>query len=834
MKERILLAAIVCLAMLMGAPARGEAAQRRQYKGRPVAQVLQELQTDAVRILFSSTLVPPDLVVESEPKAGAWREIAEQVLAPHGLTVAKGPGKTWLVVRATPIRPRPGAAPRNVRPAPASEPPHDEAPGTLRIDEQVEVVDRAGDLAGVPSVHNVEVGKVFETAGAFENVFQVFSTYPGVAATDDQEGTFAVRGGGPEHNAIVLDGVQIHSAQRIGDFRTSFVNPSTTGSIALDASGLDARYGGRLSSVTVLETRDGDVTRRLGISGSAGLTSGDLLVEGRLPGTTSGSWWATARGTYYKYVAKRFGDIELPGFADAQFKVAVRPSTHTRLSVLGLFGRETEHRSLVGDPLPDYLEGNVLREQVVHNRLAVANLWWTPSQRLSTTTTLTGYSNASRYEDHKKFFPEGTFDRRIGTDDVGIRQRLSWAWNPRHTLDTGLEAHRLDGRWAMRSRLAEPHIRTIGPDTWGGRVDYPDGPIDSRITRTQVGSWLQDRMAVGKAVGVEPGVRVDWNSFTGETAVQPRLRVTRSVGAASVWAGLSWQAQTPGYETLQQALGFYDLTGPESSNVRNERSRQVVAGIEQPLGRGTSVRIEAYHRAFDHLLVQRLETDAERQDRLSHYRLPADLPGDSALLEHRPTVHPESTGTGRAIGLEVLLQRHEGRVTGWVSYALGKSERELYGRTVPYDFDRTHAIGAVVNAELTSRIRVSVNSQFATGFPLTPLHSEVWFNDDQLPAIPPYQPYRKSNGELFTIRNPNGYLRVGLLNTGRMPAYARTDARVTFELWKWLEVYGEIINIFNRNNFHPHDLLGPTSYPGEYEVAQSLPRLPSYGVRVKF
>jgi len=134
------------------------------------------------------------------------------------------------------------------------------------------------------------------------------------------------------------------------------------------------------------------VTRRLGISGSAGLTSGDLLVEGRLPGTTSGSWWATARGTYYKYVAKRFGDIELPGFADAQFKVAVRPSTHTRLSVLGLFGRETEHRAFIGEPYPDFLEGNVLREQVIHNRLAVANLWWTPSQRLSTTTTLTGYS----------------------------------------------------------------------------------------------------------------------------------------------------------------------------------------------------------------------------------------------------------------------------------------------------------------------------------------------------------------------------------------------------------------------------------------------------------
>ncbi len=184
----------------------------------------------------------------------------------------------------------------------------------------------------------------------------------------------------------------------------------------------------------------------------------------------------------------------------------------------------------------------------------------------------------------------------------------------------------MNGRWAMRSRVPAPHKRAIGPDTWGGRIDYANGPIDARVARTQVGFWLQDRIAVGEALRVEPGVRVDWNSFTGETAVQPRLRVTRSFGRASVWAGLSWQAQTPGYETLQQALGFYDLTGPESSSLRNERARQIVVGVEQNLGRGTSVRIEAYHRAFEHLLVQRLETDPERQERLSDYLLPPTCP----------------------------------------------------------------------------------------------------------------------------------------------------------------------------------------------------------------
>jgi hypothetical protein len=834
MNERIVLAAIVGLAALMCAPAHGGIPQSREYKGRRVAEVLQELQTTGVQILFSSTLVPADLVVRSEPRPGGWRELAEQILAPHGLTVSDGPGTTWLVVRATTIRPRPGAAPPGNRPPPAPEPPREAAPDTLRMEEQVDVIDRMGDLAGVPSVYEVEVGQVFETAGAFENVFQVLSTYPGVAATDDEEGTFAVRGGGPEHNTIVFDGVQIHSPQRIGDFRTSFVNPSTTGSVALDASGLDARYGGRLSSVTVLETRDGDSSRRLGLSGSAGLTSADVLVEGRLPGTTSGSWWATARGTYYKYVAERFGDAGLPGFADTQFKVAVRPSTHTRLSVLGLFGRETMRHVLTGPIDPLYLEGNVLPEQVVRNRLAVANLWWTPNSRLSTTTTLTGYSNASRYQYHQKLQPEGAFDRQIRNDDVGLRQRVSWGWSPGHTLDTGVEAHRLQGRWAMRSSVPAPHKRAIGPDTWGGRIDYSDGPIDSRLTRTHAGFWLQDRIAVGKAVRVEPGVRVDWNSFTSETAVQPRLRVTRSFGPASVWAGLSWQAQTPGYETLQHALGFYDLTRPQSSDLRNERARQVVAGVEQTFGRGTSVRIEAYHRAFEHLLVQRLETDAEWHVRLSKYLLPPDMPGDSALLEHRPTVHPESTGTGRAIGLEVLLQRHQGRATGWVSYALSRSERDLYGRTVPYDFDRTHAIGAVLNVDLTSRIRLSVNSQYGSGFPLTPLTAEVQFDDNRFPATLPYRAGRGTGGELLARKTPDGYLRLSLLNAERMPAYARTDARVTFEVRDWLEVYGEIVNIFNRQNFHPDAFQGPGGSPGKYEVANGLPRLPSYGVRVKF
>lgn len=833
---RLKLAVLICLAASTFGAGVAQASFQHQYQGRRVEEVLRQLQAEGARIMFSSTLVPSELRVKAEPRGRTPREIAEEILAPHGLALTDGPGKTWLVVRAATGRPQPAAeTPATEQTRPPAGPPG--APGetpAMRIEERVDVIDRLGDLAGQPSVYTLDSRKVLETAGGLENVFQVLATLPGVAATDDEQGKLAIRGGGPEHNVIVFDGVQIHSSQRIGDFGTSFVNPATTGSIALDASGLDARYGGRLSSVTILETRDGSIDRRLAVSGSAGLTSGDLLVEGRLPGTTSGSWWVSTRGTYYKYVAERFRGGGVPGFADLQLKVTAKPTPRTRLSLLGLVGRETMSRPLGEGNESPFISGGVSRAFVADNRLAVANLSWTPGGHLTTTTTVTAYSNASHYQDHWTFRPTGPFDRRIRVDDVAVRQRATVGWSRGHVLDVGMEARHLNSRWRMKSTVPSPDSRAVGPDTWGGRIEY-DGPIDSRITRNQLGAWAQDRIPIGRALALEPGVRVDWNSFTDESALQPRLRVTRTTGRAIVWAGVAWQAQTPGHETMQQGISYYDLTGPESANLNNERSRQVVLGVEGHVGRTTAVRVEAYRRRFDRLLVQRQETEPERLERLAPYVLPPDLPADSAILEYRPTIHPASTGTGRASGLEILLQRHQGRVSGWVGYALSKSERELYGRTVPSDFDRRHALSVALNAEVSPRVGLSATSHYASGFALTPVHPEVFFGDTSLPPRPPpFRAFRNSTGGLVAFTDPNNPLRLSLLNSARMPAYARTDVRVTFKLAKWVEVYGEVINVFNRENFHPSALFGASRSPGQYEVAPSLPRLPTYGVRVKF
>ena len=413
----------------------------REYAGRRVADVLRELQRDGLQLIFSDDLVPATLRVKSEPKATSPRQIAIEILAAHGLTLADGPRGRLLVVqlpRATP--PAPAVPPSRVQP-PARQPAAGEpqSPEALRLEERVNVIERLSGGAGASTVYSIDADTVRETAGGLENVLQVLQVLPGVAGTDDEHGRLAVRGSGPEHNVVLLDGVQVHNPYRFGELTSSFINPATVARVSLDASGLDAAHGGRLSSVTIIETRDGVRDRRLAVSGSLGLANGDVLLEGRLPKTESGSWWATARGTYYRTLAGAIRAVDsIPGFADVQFKMSASPSDKTKLTFFGLAGRETMNT--------DEVEADGSRFELATfkgiNRLAFVDLLWTPSARLVTTTTLSGYAHDARDFD-TLHFTAPSFERKAAVQDFAVRQRALYAFSTRHVMEAGVELHRL-------------------------------------------------------------------------------------------------------------------------------------------------------------------------------------------------------------------------------------------------------------------------------------------------------------------------------------------------------------------------------------------------------
>jgi hypothetical protein len=830
MSARVLLIVLLCApAVSFAGPA-----QARSYTGRAVADVLRELQATHLKIIFSSERVPPALRVVKEPRGSDPRDIALQILEPHGLTLQQGPGGTFIVVARPPRREgtRKPAAPRREPTQPAAPPDDAES---VRIAEHVEVTDRTTESGVSPRAYAVESVEVREMAGGLENVLQSLQVQPGVAGTNDEDGKLAVRGGGPEHNLIVLDGVQIHNAQRFGEFTTSFLNPATAASITLDPSGLDARFGGRLSSVINLETRDGTTARTLAVSGSLGLTSGDVLLEGRMPGTSSGSWWATARGTYYRFVADRFMDGAMPSFADLQFKATLYPTRRTRLTLFGLGGREML-RSL--DRERDTV---VVRESNRgDNRIAAGTLRWMPSSRFSSATTLSAYSTASHYADRMIALIPGMdpFDRRLDVQDYAVRHQVLFAPSKDLLIDAGVDLHRVTSSWTMTGSKQPEWWRGIGPSTWGELVDYSSGPIDSHLERTQSGGWFQIRLPAGGGIVLEPGIRMDWNSFTGEAAWQPRLRASREIGRGSAWAGFSVQAQTPSHESLQ-GFEYFDFRDDNSQGLRNARTRQIVAGTEQPVGAGFGLRVEGYFRSLDYLLVQRPETEAERQNRLRAYAIPDDLPPDSAVLEYRPTVFPISMGAGQAAGVEILLKRERRRLSGWMGYTLSKATRDLYGRTVPSDFDRRHAVNAVIEAAFTRAWRAAMTWQLASGFPTTPVREEVVFGptlevDGTRPDI--LRPLRNRDGKLVEYLDVF-QRRLSTINSERLTAYSRVDARLTYSTQRHWEFYGEVLNLLNSRNYlqrvteHRDGVPRPA---GEANVYNTFERMISFGLRGMF
>jgi TonB dependent receptor-like, beta-barrel/TonB-dependent Receptor Plug Domain len=825
-------ASILCAVAMVCVPSAssGHQAEAKRYAGRTVADVLKELQATSLKIIFSSERVPPALRVVREPRATNARDIALEILEPHGLTLEQGPGGIFIVVaKLRRDRGRPRLAPkRDSTPAvtPETEP--------LRIAESIDVTDRPGVSDMSSRSYVVDPLEVREMAGGLDNVLQSLQVLPGVAATNDEDGKLAVRGAGPEHNLVVLDGVQIHNVQRLGEFTTSFFNPATAANITLDPSGLDARFGGRLSSVVNLETRDGTTARRLAFSGSLGLTSGDVLLEGRVPGTTAASWWATVRGTYYRLVADRFDDGAMPSFADIQFKTTFYPSRRTRLTVFGLAGREML-QELNREPDGDVLTTASTKGE---NRIAAATLRWIPTSRVSSATTVSAYSTTSR--ERARFFALGIdpLDRNLLIDDYAVRHQVLFASSHGQLMDAGVDLHRVRSSWRMTGIKQPEWWRGIGPSTTGELVDYSDGPVESQLQRTQVGGWFQVSLDAGKVVTLEPGIRFDWNSYTSEAAWQPRLRLSRAFGKTLGWTGISVQAQTPSHESLQ---GFeYFQFAPDGAGLQNARTQQVVAGFERPLGAGLSLRVEGYGRTFDRLLVQRLETEAEYRRRLTNYVIPEDLPADAVILEHRPTIFPESIGDGRAHGLEVLLERERRRVSGWVGYTLSKSTRDLYGNTVPSDFDRRHALNAVVAIPIAARWRAAATMQLASGLPTTPVQQEVDFG--QVVRLdgtrdPFFRPFRDRNGKLVTFADVFER-RLSSINSERTTAYSRVDARLTYATVRHWEFYVEVLNAFNHRNYvqtvNDKTADGEVREIGRANIYNTFERMLSFGMRATF
>lgn len=787
--------------------------------------------------------------LSGEPVAGVEVRLDDQVVITDALgqfTVRRGPPPHRFILKA------PGQSPvvRSVSEVESLstvvlliDPP-------LKREERVEVFGVQKDDPAPASIP-IRPQQVLQVAGAVDNVFRALQTLPGVAATDEFGSRLAVRGGTPDQNLTLMDGVEIHNPYRLFGLTSAF-NPETVEKFELSAGAFSARYGDRLSSILLVENRDGVKDRRVQGSTTLSITDGNVLLEGPWKNRDKGSWIVSARRTYYDLVADRIVGEDLPGFHDVQFRGNYEASPSTRLTVFGTRSRESGDATFTGDGTDSGSFANAATNDVYGVK---ARIFFGP--RLSSTLALADYDFAqtlkvdARFEDGSRRSNARVnttqinvaFDQTVATRDYSLRNDWSLALAPTNLIEAGFEAHRLR-TGATYDISGERNLSEANPSSNRGGAALPDN-YDKQVPSNRWGAWVQDRMTMGKRLSSEVGLRLSRSSITGNVEVEPRLSLLVRGGDTWRWrAAYGSHSQSPGIEKLLQSDYFLDLS---ALGLRNERSRHGTLGFEKDF-ESVSLKAEAYYKNFSDLIVGALETDAELSARLARYDFPASLQS-SIPREKFITTTPTNGASGRSYGFELVATRPQRRgdqfLSGWASYGYGRATKEAYGRSLPFEYDRRHALSIVSQLNASEKIQIGITLRASSGFPRTaPLGVRVVPTEDTLDADKD-----GNTTELVPERDAQGlpvytadYGSVGNLLRAQYPWFARLDMRVN---WKprglrsrWL-FYLEFINVTNRENVGRYEAtLRPVATSDKPRIeetpAAALPFLPTFGVRFRF
>jgi outer membrane receptor protein involved in Fe transport len=724
-----------------------------------------------------------------------------------------------------------------------------------RLEELVEVTAPALATTSEPAELKVRPAEVMMVAGAAENVFRTLQTLPGVAGTNEFDSRLSVRGGGPDQNLTVMDGIEIHNPYRLFGLTSAF-NPEIVDGFELSTGAFSVRYGDRLSSLLVVNNRAGTRDRAFGGSAALSITDANVVAEGRLPGKAKGSWLLTGRRTYYDLVANKIVDTELPSFSDLQGKAVWQMGPSRRLTLTGLMSREKANSSFEGDRSG---EAGTFASDANNDLLSLAFdttlgaratsrtvlSWYNNPQAFGVGATFRAVNRRSNHPDDDIAFPntDVQFVYDVTVRDFSLRHEIVTRFSSAHLLEVGVEAHGLRTRAAWTIRGDRNTSEGNGSSVQGGAALPSD--LNSTVDSTRLGFFVQDTWKAASRLSLDGGLRLDYAGANGRTTLSPRFSLAWELDDVTrLRAGTGLFTQSPGYEKLLQADYFVDLKAG-SVHLEHERSFHAIVALERDLGSGILARIEGYYKSFDRLLTGRLETEDERLARIARYDFPADVQWSIPTAPQITTV-PENGADGRGYGFDIYLARKatsaSTRLTGWASWTWGIAERNAYGLTLPFDYDRRHAFTLVSSYRLSQKWEIAATGRASSGFPRTPPVG-LRVNPVENPLSP--GPVKRLIPERDTLGN---YVftpdlgSLGNLNSTRLPFFVRLDLRVTWKprgaTGRWL-FYLDLINATNRKN------AGAINDTLEYdpgsdqpriveEKTASIPFLPSFGVKFRF
>ncbi len=632
--------------------------------------------------------------------------------------------------------------------------------------------------------------------GGQPDLAQYLQVLPGVIFTGDQGGQLYIRGGSPIQNKVMLDGMVIYNPfHSIGLF--SVFDVDIIRNVDVYTGGFGAEYGGRISSVIDIRTRDGNKKRIAGKL-SAGTFGSKFMIEGpfkkqtnKNPGSSSfilsvkNSYLDKSQNIFYNYIKQ-----DLPyNYNDIYGKTSINGANGSKVNFFGFHSQDQANYE-------------------------VSKYHWKSSG---------GGTNFLIIPENSPVLIDGIFaysNYKITLDEETFPERYSGI----NGFNTGLNF----------TYFIDKNTLKWGFEMLGFKTDYHFLNSTHRLIQqsentTELGLFVKYKLTKGKML-IEPGFRFQWYASLSEMSPEPRLALKYNatnrlrLKLAAGWYSQNLISASSDRDIVNLFYGF--LSGPDNlqkefngKTVKSklQKAQHIILGLEYDLTQNLNLNIETYYKNFSQLT--NMNRNKIFEDTGDNYQKP-DFQKKDFIVED-----------GNAKGIDFSLKYNYIRFYLWAVYSFSYVNRayeieDIYGNKkmlnyVPV-FDRRHNINLVGSYVMGKNMnwKISLRWNFGSGFPFTKTQGYY----EKIPFINGLNTnYITTNGELG--------IQYAKLNGGRLPTYHRLDINIThtFEIGEHskLDANISVTNVYDRKNiFYKNRITNKNIY--------QLPILPSASLNFSF
>lgn len=628
------------------------------------------------------------------------------------------------------------------------------------------------------------------------DVIKSLQLLPGVQAGTEGSAGFYVRGGGPDENLFLLDGVPVYNINHMGGFFSVF-NADAIKNVTLYKGGFPARFGSRLSSVLDIRMNDGN-NKKIAGNFSIGLISSKINLEGPLFNENT-TFNISARRTYFDILAQpvlaSISKAENIGklragyyFYDLNAKISHKFSDKDRLYLSFYMGDDAIYANIKDeytyihdnntDKYSDILKidwdwGNLITafrwNRIVNNKLF-----------MNTTATYTRYRFNMDIANIYKSSSEGDYPKdfsydigmgyRSGIEDFSAKVDFDYMPNPNHDIKFGLSYVNHTFRPGVSVTKFEEK-----EDNYVNKLDTVIG--NDNIHSHETALYIEDNMSLGGFIKANIGLH--YSTFTVQKkfyhSLQPRLSTRLLISdKLSFKAGYAYMSQYIHLLSNNTVSLPTDLWVPVTKRIEPMKAHQVSAGFFYRLMKMVDLSVEGYYKTMNNLI--------EYKD------------GASFLSQTTGWEDKVSVGRGWSYGVELLVQKTVGKTTGWIGYTWSKAERLFdrpneyinHGKVFPAKYDRRHDLSIVVSHKFSDRLDISGTWVFSSGNCGT-LALQNYFGE----GIPGVSNWRSGSTSLPHIDSRNNF---------RYPNYHRLDIGINFHKQKKRGMRTWSISAYNAYN----------------------------------